>query len=122
MKVKRNINQLKDLCNLVSVREVQVFCFETKDDTFDIHTRNICPREGIEDAACGIGNAAVGAYLLNNYYSDRKMISIKAEQGYIVKVPCAIDIYVYRERNDIVVQIGGTGKVIIQGDFIISNI
>ncbi|MBU3171759.1 PhzF family phenazine biosynthesis protein [Clostridium estertheticum] len=122
MKVKRNINQLKDLCNLVGVREVQVFCFETKDDTFDIHTRNICPREGIEDAACGIGNAAVGAYLLNNYYSDRKMISIKAEQGYIVKVPCAIDIYAYRERNDIVVQIGGTGKVIIQGDFIISNI
>lgn len=122
MKVKRNIAQLKNLCNLVGVREVQVFCFETKDDTFDIHTRNICPREGIEDAACGIGNAAVGAYLLNNYSSDRRMLSIKAEQGYIVNVPCAIDIYAYREKKDIIVQIGGTGEVIIQGDFIISNI
>lgn len=50
------------------------------------------------------------------------MLSIKAEQGYVVKVPCAIDIYAYRENNDIVVQVGGTGKVIIQGNFIISNI
>ena len=122
MKVKRSINELKNLCNSVGVREVQVFCFETKDDTFDIHTRNICPREGMEDAACGIGNAAVGAYLLKNHFSNRRMISIKAEQGYIVKVPCAIDIYAYRENNDIVVQVGGTGKVIIQGNFIISNI
>jgi len=46
-KVKRNKNELKNLCNSVGVREVQVFCFETKDDTFDIHTRNICPREGV---------------------------------------------------------------------------
>ncbi|MBW9145022.1 PhzF family phenazine biosynthesis protein [Clostridium sp. CM028] len=122
MNVKRNISQLKDLCNFIGVREVQVFCFETKDDSFNIHTRNICPREGIEDAACGIGNAAVGAYLLKNHYTDRRSISIKAEQGYIVKVPCAIDIYAYRENDDIMVRVGGTGKVIIKGDFIVSNI
>ena len=60
--------------------------FKKVDRTF-IHTRNICPIEGIEDAACGIGNTAVGPCLLNNHYSDRRMISIKAEQGYIVKVP-----------------------------------
>lgn len=122
MKIKRNINQLKSLCDSIGVREVQAFCFETKTDTFDIHTRNICPREGIEDAACGIGNAALGAYLLNNYYIDRKSLSINAEQGYIIKVPCAINIYACRVDGDIEVQIGGTGKVIIEGNFIVSNI
>lgn len=122
MKVKRNINQLKSLCDSIGVREVQAFCFETKNDTFDIHTRNICPREGIEDAACGIGNAALGAYLLSNYYIDRKSLSINAEQGYIIKVPCAINVYACRVGEDIEVQIGGTGKVMIEGNFIVSNI
>lgn len=122
MKIKRNISELKSLCDFIGVREVQAFCFETKDDVFDIHTRNICPREGIEDAACGIGNAALGAYLLSNYYIDRKSISINAEQGYIIKSPCAINIYACKVGEDIEVQIGGTGKVIIEGDFIVSNI
>ena len=122
MKVKRNINQLKDLCEFIGVREVQAFCFETKNDTFDIHTRNICPREGIEDAACGIGNAALGAYLLSNHYIDRNSLSINVEQGYIIKVPCAINVHVCRVGEEIEIQIGGTGKVIIEGNFIVSNI
>lgn len=60
--------------------------------------------------------------MLKNYYMDRRSISIKAEQGYIVKAPCEIDIYAYRENDEIMVKIGGTGKVIIQGDFIVNNI
>lgn len=122
MNIKRNISELKALCNKYGVREVQAFCFETRDNSFDIHTRNICPRQGIEDAACGIGNAALGAYILKNCASEKEKISIKAEQGDIIGVPCAIEINAYKEEQHIEVEIGGTGKILVQGEFIISNL
>ncbi|MCT4594214.1 MAG: PhzF family phenazine biosynthesis protein [Anaeromicrobium sp.] len=117
MKVKRNIKELKELCSGVNMSEAQVFTFETYDKISHIHTRNICPRNGIEDPGCGIGNAAVSAYLLKNKYPNEGQIRLKAEQGTIVNMPCVIETYTIRdESNHIRVLVGGTGIVMIKGE------
>ncbi|MEI4802849.1 PhzF family phenazine biosynthesis protein [Bacillus sp. FJAT-51639] len=119
MSVKRDIQLLHELCENLGVREVQVFTFETYGEDFDFHTRNLCPREGIEDPACGMGNAAVGAYLAQNYYNDQKFIHLRAEQGTIVKMPCLIELYISKKEKDIELYIGGTGKKVVEGKFFI---
>ncbi|MDA2280678.1 PhzF family phenazine biosynthesis protein [Bacillus cereus] len=110
MSVKRDIQLLQELCENLGVREVQIFTFDTYGEDFDFHTRNLCPREGMEDPACGMGNAAVGAYLANNYYNKQKCIHLRAEQGTIVKMPCLIELFISKKEKDIELYIGGTGK------------
>ncbi|PAB60314.1 PhzF family phenazine biosynthesis protein [Anaeromicrobium sediminis] len=117
MKVKRNINELKELCSRVNMSEAQVFTFETYDGKSNIHTRNICPRNGIEDPGCGIGNSAVSAYILKNKYPNEREIRLKAEQGTIVNMPCVIETCTTREEgNNMRVLVGGTGRVMIKGE------
>lgn len=120
MKVKKNISLLKELCDELDVCEAQVFTFETYNEKFNIHTRNICPRNGIEDPGCGIGNAALGAYLLKNKYLNKNEMKLKAEQGKIINMPCVIEIFAEkRKENNIQVFVGGKGRVMIKGEFII---
>lgn len=119
MNVKRNINDLKKLCEKLNVSEAQVFTFDTYNKDFDLHTRNICPRDGVEDPGCGVGNAALGAYLLQNKYDNKQEIRVKAEQGIIVEMPCVIEIHVYKRYNEISVQVGGKGNLMIKGEFFV---
>ena len=117
MRVQRKIEALGSLCRELGVREAQVFTFETHDPAKTLHTRNICPREGIEDPGCGVGNGALGAYLLKNYYQDQTAITLAAEQGNMVNMPCVINISAVREGESMRVAIGGHGKVMIRGAF-----
>lgn len=117
MKVKRDIKKLKDFCKKHNATEAQLFTFETYDKKMDLHTRNICPREGIEDPACGVGNGALGAYLLKHYYKDKQNISLKAEQGIVVNMSSVIEIYGFRKDKDTQVLIGGKGKLMVKGQF-----
>lgn len=119
MSVKRDIQLLQELCENLGVREVQIFTFDTYGENFDFHTRNLCPREGMEDPACGMGNAAVGAYLANNYYNKQKCIHLRAEQGTFVKMPCLIELFISKKEKDIELYIGGTGKKVVEGKFFI---
>ncbi|MEC3196099.1 PhzF family phenazine biosynthesis protein [Bacillus cereus] len=119
MSVKRDIQLLQELCENLGVREVQIFTFDTYGEDFDFHTRNLCPREGMEDPACGMGNAAVGAYLANNNYNKQKCIHLRAEQGTIVKMPCLIELFISKKEKDIELYIGGTGKKVVEGKFFI---
>ena len=121
LKVKRNIVELKALCEKYGAREAQIFSFETYRRDVDIHTRNICPREGIEDPACGNGNAAIGAYLMQHFYKERKTVSLRAEQGNVVDMPSIIEIYVQREGDNIQVSIAGGGVCMLKGEFFINN-
>ncbi|HEY3424793.1 MAG TPA: PhzF family phenazine biosynthesis protein, partial [Negativicutes bacterium] len=115
MKAKRKINPLRELCTELNISEAQLFTFETYNKQFNVHTRNICPREGIEDPGCGVGNAALGAYLLKNKYSEKQEIKLTAEQGNLINMPCIIEIYAAKQGNAIQVFIGGKGKVMVQG-------
>ncbi|MCH5584360.1 PhzF family phenazine biosynthesis protein [Shimazuella sp. AN120528] len=113
MAIKRNISPLKQLCVDLGVDEVQAFTFETYSNHATLHTRNICPREGLEDPACGIGNAALGAYLCRMQEFIGK--SIIAEQGNAVDMPCDIEVEIGKQGD---IWIGGTGKLMIQGEYL----
>jgi trans-2,3-dihydro-3-hydroxyanthranilate isomerase len=120
MKVKRNIKELKEFCQKHNSTEAQLFTFETYKKSMDLHTRNLCPREGIEDPGCGVGNGALGAYLLKHYFINKNNISLKAEQGNIINMPCVIEIYGSKKDQDIKVSIGGKGRLMIKGKFFIN--
>jgi trans-2,3-dihydro-3-hydroxyanthranilate isomerase len=110
MKAKRNVKELYDLCTRYGAREAQLFTFETFQKENDIHTRNICPREGIEDPACGVGNAALLSYLASYKYERRR---VRLEQGYINDFKSVI-------MGEIVdvgkVKIGGNAVVMVTGE------
>jgi trans-2,3-dihydro-3-hydroxyanthranilate isomerase len=112
LSIKRDISALEKLCEGLGVKEVQVFTFETIHPHADVHTRNICPREGIEDPACGMGNAALGAYFQKLDGSvDR--FPMRAEQGKVVDLPCEIEI----DMKENAIWIGGRGKLVMKGEY-----
>jgi trans-2,3-dihydro-3-hydroxyanthranilate isomerase len=115
MRIERRVSLLKAACTKLGVREVQAFTFETYEPSYNLHTRNICPRDGIEDPGCGVGNGALGAYLAEHY--SKGDISMRAEQGTIVNMPCIIDIHISKGEQGVAVLIGGTGKLMMKGQF-----
>ena len=120
MKAKRNIKELKSFCTKHNATEAQLFSFETFDKKMNLHTRNICPREGIEDPGCGVGNSALGAYLLKYHFKNKQNISMKAEQGNIISMPCVIEIFGSKIEDNIKVSIGGKGIMMIEGKFFLN--
>ncbi len=119
MSVKRRIETLKELCQKNGVREAQLFCFETFDKTCQLHTRNLCPREGLEDPACGVGNGALTAYLSRFYrYADNDF-TLRIEQGNIVDMPSVIHTRAMRSKEDVKVFVGGSGIVMMEGQLIL---
>lgn len=120
MKIRRDIEPLKKICNQYDVHEAQIFCFETRDKKYDIHSRNISPREGIEDPACGNGNGALMAYLLKNKYPINNTFTLRVEQGYVNNMPSLINISGRRDENDFYyIFIAGSGIKMIEGKIFI---
>ncbi len=113
MKVQRNIEALKQLCDELGVMEAQLFAMAEG----GIVTRNICPRQGLEDPACGVGNGALGYYLLENVYPEADEITIIARQGDIIRMPSTIYIHGKRKGSSLQIHIAGKGKVMIKGFF-----
>lgn len=107
--IKRNIQLLKEVCQLYGAREVQTFTFDTVEADNDLHTRNICPREGVEDPACGVGNSALLSYL-SSISTDKLEFSI--EQGYINNFQSIIKGMIISESN---VRIGGYATIMAEG-------
>lgn len=109
MRVKRDIEPLYALCDSLGCMEIQAFTFETIHDEHDIHTRNICPREGLEDPACGSGNAALMAYL-STAGADKH--EYRVEQGYINHFESIIHGKII---DDTTVMIGGHAIIMGEG-------
>jgi trans-2,3-dihydro-3-hydroxyanthranilate isomerase len=119
MTVKRQIEPLRQLCQAMGVREAQLFCFETNNKSYDIHTRNLCPREGLEDPACGVGNGALSAYLAEYVWREKTEFYLKLEQGTIVDMPSVIYTRTTRDTDGVSVFVGGQGVVMIEGQFLV---
>ena len=121
MGVRRNIQPLKSLCSRFGVSEAQIFCKETYDSSLDFHTRNICPREGIEDPACGVGNSAMVAYMLKNNFLTEPTVEVAIEQGYIENMPSIIRVRATcgSDRTKITSMIGGAGVLMVRGEFLV---
>ena len=119
MSVKRRVEPLRELCQKNGVREAQLFCFETFDKTSQLHTRNLCPREGLEDPACGVGNGALTAYLGRFYrYADNDF-TLRIEQGNIIDMPSVIHTRAVRSKEDVKVFVGGSGIVMMEGQLLL---
>jgi trans-2,3-dihydro-3-hydroxyanthranilate isomerase len=118
-RVQRQIEPLRQLCRSVGVREAQLFCFETVNSSYDMHTRNLCPREGIEDPACGVGNGALSAYISKFCWTTKTEFSLKIEQGNIVQMPSLIHTRTIKRNEAIDVFVGGAGTVMLEGHFVV---
>jgi len=118
MRVRRNIESLESLCSEFKVSEAQIYCEETYDSALNFHTRNICPRDGIEDPACGVGNSALLAYLMKNGVVNSDMAEIRVEQGYIENMPSVIFVRGKRDINgELNLVLGGPGVMMVKGEF-----
>jgi trans-2,3-dihydro-3-hydroxyanthranilate isomerase len=118
-RVRRQIEPLRQLCLSIGVREAQLFCFESIDKSCDLHTRNLCPREGIEDPACGVGNGALSAYLSRFRWPERTEISYRIEQGICVQMPSVIQTRTVKTGGTEDVFVGGGGVVMLEGQILV---
>jgi trans-2,3-dihydro-3-hydroxyanthranilate isomerase len=118
-RVTRQIEPLRQLVESAGVREAQLFCFEAIDKSLDMHTRNLCPRDGLEDPACGNGNGALTAYLSQFCWPDKKEFTLKIEQGNIVQMPSIIHTRAVRKNESVDVYVGGGGVVMLEGLFLV---
>jgi trans-2,3-dihydro-3-hydroxyanthranilate isomerase len=119
MRVKRQIEPLRSLCQSLKIREAQLFCFETIEKTADMHTRNLCPREGLEDPACGVGNGALAAYLAKFFQPNETAIKLQIEQGTIVNMPATIHTRTNRDNQNIRVFVGGSAVAMVRGQILV---
>ncbi|MFA6208639.1 MAG: PhzF family phenazine biosynthesis protein [Candidatus Obscuribacterales bacterium] len=118
-RVKRQIEPLRTLCQRLKVREAQLFCFETLKNENDLHTRNLCPREGLEDPACGVGSGALAAYLSKFCWSDKEQITLQMEHGFVVNMPSIIHTRSVCADAHTDIFVGGSGIVMIEGKFLV---
>ncbi len=110
MKIRTIPEQLQILCGKYGFTGCQIFCMETLDSAKTAHTRNLCPRYGLEDPACGNGNAALGAYFLK-FINHQEYLHLVFEQGHIVNLPSVIEVNASSSK----VTIGGHAKIMIEG-------
>ena len=114
-KAKMDILKLGNLCDRAGLREPQLFTFETHNKSYDLFTRNLSPREGFEDPACGNGNAALGAYLARTKYKDTDSFSVLVEQGHVINMPSLVNVSVDNQHTLPKVTIGGSAIKMVEG-------
>lgn len=91
--------------------------FTANSAKFGLHApypRNLCPRLGLEDPACGNGNAALGAYYWECVEPYSRRDTLLFEQGHIVGMPSLIRVV---RDSDGEVMIGGSARIMIKGVF-----
>lgn len=119
-RLKFGIDGLKNICDLYNLQEAQIFTQEVLDKNNDLHTRNLCPRYGAEDPACGNGNAALGAYYLKFIAQGDKSIMLNAEQGHVMSKPSLIKIKGAKSSgDDYQIKIGGRAVIMAEGTMLL---
>jgi trans-2,3-dihydro-3-hydroxyanthranilate isomerase len=111
-RARLDIGKLLHVCTASGAREAQIFAVDA-DGT--IHTRNLCPRAGEEDPACGNGNAALGAWLAKHGQLDPGQ-KLSVSQGTVVNRPSCV--YIERRTNSgdqISIAIGGNTRLMAEG-------
>ena len=116
MKASFEPDKLSTLCQKVGAKECQIFCLETYQQNRDAHIRNLCPRYGLEDPACGNGNAALGAYFHHFIHPTEKKLHLRFEQGRKIDMPAIIEVIAHKNDNQIDVMVGGHAKKMIEGN------
>lgn len=124
-KAKMNLGAFKVVAKKFGFKEAQIFTFDTIDKNNDLFTRNICPREGLEDPACGVGTGALGAYLARYKYFDCDNFILKAEQGHLIDKPSLVTIKGNKSKDNYSqskkwsIWTGGTAVLMMDGNLLI---
>lgn len=111
-RARTDIEKLVPVCTASGAREAQIFAVDT-DGT--IHTRNLCPRTGEEDPACGNGNAALGAWMAKHgQLNPGQRLSLS--QGAVVDRPSCVHIERQTDSGDqISIAVGGIACLMAEG-------
>ena len=111
-KARMELSLLQELCAKNAASEAQIF---SRDEDGTVRTRNLCPRPGEEDPACGNGNAALGAFLSRHSLLHEGQ-TLVARQGDVVNRSSRILIRRLPDRNDLPdVIIGGSARIMVEG-------
>lgn len=111
-KARLDIDKLARVCKASGANETQIFAVDTDGA---LHTRNLCPRTGEEDPACGNGNAALGAWMARHGQLEPGQ-SRSLFQGAVVNRPSCI--YVERQVDSgdrISIAVGGLACLMAEG-------
>lgn len=111
MRMRFQPEALKAFCESYGARECQIFCRESYASDMTGHTRNLCPRYGLEDPACGNGSAALGAYYARFIAADTAQHRLIFEQGHVVQMPAVVEVLI--DGAD--VMIGGHAVKMVKG-------
>lgn len=117
--IRYDYNRLKDFGERVSVDGFSVFTTDTYDDDSQVHSRFFSPSCGItEDPVTGSANAPLAVYLLkNNLIKAELPVSIKAEQGDILRRKGRLEIRLYKdERGMIQAELIGEAVTVLLGE------
>jgi len=119
MKIQFVPEQLQGLCDGFGAREAQIYCSDTYDVGNTAHTRNLCPRYGLEDPACGNGSAALGCYFFQFVDTHKECTAYRFEQGHIVKSPALVNVLVENGKEGLAVMVGGHAFHMIDGEIVV---
>jgi len=112
-----------ELCSLLKVETVSVFCLETLHRGYDAHMRDFCAAIGdYEESASGTTCSALAAYLVRHGIVTPKqnMAKIIIEQGIEMGKPSTIRAEVWTNHSIISkVRIGGSAIPVFSGEFIL---
>jgi trans-2,3-dihydro-3-hydroxyanthranilate isomerase len=111
-RARTDIEKLTQVCTVSGAREAQIFAVDTDGA---IHTRNLCPRTGEEDPACGNGNAAVGAWMAKHGQLNLGQ-RLSLSQGAVVNRPSCVHIERQVDFGDqISIAVGGIARLMAEG-------
>jgi trans-2,3-dihydro-3-hydroxyanthranilate isomerase len=100
----------------INVKTLLIFCPETYNKQNDMNVRFFAGRFGItEDAATGSGNGCLAGYLIKHGYFKQEEINLKIEQGYELGRRSLILLKAKKEKNTILVTVGGKVVTIAKG-------
>lgn len=118
MSLSFDVDTLRSFCKDVKASEAQIFCLETYEAENDLHTRNLCPRLGMEDPACGNGTAALMGYFARYISPEKETIEMRTEHGFCVDRPSIIEGKSIKPSSDqIDVWVGGKAVLMLEGHF-----
>lgn len=108
------------LIDLLSAKNLLVFCPETYEDCNDISTRMFADFLGIpEDPATGSGNGCLAAYLVKYRYFGDSTLNIRSEQGYEMGRPSLLFLRASQSGVGIDVEVGGMTRIVAQGNWVV---
>lgn len=116
-KISPDLSKLEKYSKDYNVVGVHAFTIKDYEKPL-ISCRNFAPAYGInEESATGTSNGALSAYLIKNgIIGIDKVVNITCEQGHFMNRPSQIFVEVIKDKEDIIVKVGGKAVLVMEGE------